>query len=494
MFNGAAKMQDTTTEIELLRASLAGSKDAFGRIVERYQPLICAITYTATGDFGRSRELAQETFIRAYKSLAQLRDLEKFRAYLCRIARNLVSKSIRQQRFDVIRDAHPLEDAASLRSPEPDPSEIAISKEHQALVWQAIEGIPEQYREPIVLYYRRRRSIAQVADDLELSHDAVKQRLLRGRKLLKTEIASLVEDVLTKTAPGKAFTVAVVAALPALAPQTAAPAGMAALAAKGPPAAKTLLAAGLCGAVLGPVLGLLGGIVGTWASVANTRSPRERTFMLKASAVFWLAMILLLGVPLVLALTDVIPKWSYWVSFAAFFALLAPYAVWSNRRQMRIQIEQGTYVKPQHQAGPTHLSKGAIYGAFAGGIFGGVTWILPTSFMAKDWPAAAITLAAAALIFLVSTTLCLRDQSRRWGILVWTLIALCTLNLAVVNIRWNLWKQALKQTPGFTPPTSLSRWTINLAIASIIAVLLLICLRLNSRRREQTAEIHPQSF
>lgn len=372
MFNGAAKMQDTITETELLRASLAGSKDAFGRIVEHYQPLICAITYSATGDFGRSRQLAQETFIRAYKSLAQLRDLEKFHAYLCRIARNLVDKSIRQQRFDVIRDAHPLEDAASAKSPEPDPGEMAISKEHQALVRQAIEAIPEQCREPIVLYYRRRRSIAQVAADLELSHDAVKQRLLRGRKLLKTEIASLVEDVLTKTAPGKAFTAAIVASLPALAPQTAA------------------------------------------AGIAAT--------------------------------------------------------------------------------GQTPLSKGAIYGAFAGGIFGGVAWILPTSFMAKDWPAAAITLAAAALIFLASTTLCLRDQGSRWRILVWTLIALCALNLAVVNIRWSLWKQALKQAPGFTPPTSLSRWTINLAIAAIIAALLLICLRLNSRRREQTAEIHPQSF
>jgi RNA polymerase sigma factor (sigma-70 family) len=375
MFNGAAKMQDTITETELLRASLAGSKDAFAQIVERYQPLICAITYSATGDFGRSRQLAQETFIRAYKSLAQLKDLEKFRVYLCRIARNLVDKSIRQQRFDVIRDTRPLEDAASPRPPEPDPSEIAISKEHQTLVWQAIEGIPEQCREPIVLYYRRRRSIAQVAADLELSHDALKQRLLRGRKLLRTEIASLVEDVLTKTAPGKPFTAAVVAALPALAPQTAA-AGIAAIAA----------------------------------------------------------------------------------------------------------------------TGPTPLSKGAIYGAFAGGIFGGVAWILPTSFMAKDWPAAAITLAAAALIFFVSTTLCLRDQSRRWRILVWAMIALCALNLAVVNTRWNLWKQALKQTPGFTPPTSLSRWTINLAIAAITTALLLITLRLNSHQRKRITEMPPLRF
>ncbi len=81
--------------------------------------------------------------------------------------------------------------------------------------------------------------------------------------------------------------------------------------------------------------------------------------------------------------------------------------------------------------------------------------------------------------------MCLRDQARRWRILIWALIALCAINLAVVNTRWNLWKQALKQAPGFTSPTSLSRWIINLAIAAIMAALLLICLHLKSHQRKQ---------
>jgi len=358
-------MQDTITETALLEASQAGSKDAFGAIIERYQSLICAITYSATGDFGKSRELAQETFIRAWKSLVQLKDLNKFRVWLCRIARNLASRSRRKQRFDVIRDTQPLEEAALLQAPGDDPGQIAISKEHQALVWQALEAIPEQYREPMVLFYRRRHSVTPVAADLELSEDALKQRLSQARKFLKTEFASLVEDVLAKTAPQEAFTVAVVAALPALAPQT----------------------------------------------------------------------------------------------------------------------EDGARQYPSSRA---QMSRGAVYGAFAGGIFGGIAWILPTSFMAKDWPAAAVVLAAASLIFVVSTSLCLRDQNKRWRILVWVMIALCALNLAVINLRWNLWMQAYKQTSSYNPTGDLSRWTMNLIIASIMAALLLLFGHLDSRQRKST--------
>lgn len=79
-----------TTESELLQASLAGSTEAFGSIIERYQSLICGITYSATGNLSKSEELAQETFMRAWKGLAGLKEAGKFRGWLCTIARNVV--------------------------------------------------------------------------------------------------------------------------------------------------------------------------------------------------------------------------------------------------------------------------------------------------------------------------------------------------------------------------------------------------------------------
>jgi len=95
-------INEMTPETELLLQSLSGNRQAFGLIVERYQSTICSIAYSATGSFAKSEELAQETFIRAWKALAQLKDLDKFRPWLCTIARNLISKTISARKRDIV--------------------------------------------------------------------------------------------------------------------------------------------------------------------------------------------------------------------------------------------------------------------------------------------------------------------------------------------------------------------------------------------------------
>jgi hypothetical protein len=93
------------------------------------------------------------------------------------------------------------------------PLESAIKKEHEELVSDAIRRIPEQYREPLVLYYRRQQSVKQVALSLDLSQDVVRQRLHRGRKMIKEKLSSIVEETLSATGPKKAFTTAVIASI-----------------------------------------------------------------------------------------------------------------------------------------------------------------------------------------------------------------------------------------------------------------------------------------
>jgi len=85
----------------LLDASLAGNKQAFGRIVRRYQSLLCAIAYSATGDLGLSEDLAQETFLIAWKRLGDLRDRTKLRAWLVGIGRNVINSAIRRRGRDL---------------------------------------------------------------------------------------------------------------------------------------------------------------------------------------------------------------------------------------------------------------------------------------------------------------------------------------------------------------------------------------------------------
>src|ERR1700744_3301740 len=85
------------TDAELVGETLTGNREAFGQIVTRYQSLVCSLAYSATGNLGQSEDLAQETFITAWKRLALLREREKLRAWLCGIARNRINNFLRQE-------------------------------------------------------------------------------------------------------------------------------------------------------------------------------------------------------------------------------------------------------------------------------------------------------------------------------------------------------------------------------------------------------------
>jgi len=217
------------TDSELVAQSLAGRRDAFRQIVERYQILICSLAYSATGSVGRSEDLAQETFVTAWKELAQLREPAKLRPWLCTMVRFLIGKELRRQGRELTNTAEPLDTVGEVAAPGPLPPEQAISEEEKSILWRSLENIPKVYREPLVLFYREHQSVERVAAALELTEDAVKQRLSRGRNLLREQMMAFVEGALSKTTPGKAFTVGVVAALPLLATSAKAAAAGAAI-------------------------------------------------------------------------------------------------------------------------------------------------------------------------------------------------------------------------------------------------------------------------
>ena len=183
-------------DAELVGASLSGNRDAFGQIVARYQSLVCSLAYSATGSLSQSEDLAQETFVTAWKQLAGLREPEKLRAWLCGIVRNLINNSLRKHGREPSHRAESLDEIAEAHSPEPLPIEQTISNEEAVILWRSLERIPEIYREPLILFYREHQSIEAVAQNLELTEDAVKQRLSRGRKMLHEQVLAFVEGAL----------------------------------------------------------------------------------------------------------------------------------------------------------------------------------------------------------------------------------------------------------------------------------------------------------
>jgi RNA polymerase sigma factor (sigma-70 family) len=203
-------MRTAAGEIKLLKKCLKGNSRAFEAIVGRYQELVCSITFSGTTDFQQSEELAHQTFINAWENLSQLRDLAKFRPWLCTIARNNIRNFMSKNQRDIIAKAEPMENMNDRATDESGPLESAIRKEHQELVSETIRQIPEGYREPLVLYYRQQKSVRRVARLLDLSEEVVKQRLQRGRKMIKEQLSSIVEETLSATRPKKAFTAAVI--------------------------------------------------------------------------------------------------------------------------------------------------------------------------------------------------------------------------------------------------------------------------------------------
>ncbi len=273
---------DTADDSQLVGLCLSGNRDAFAQIVVRYQSLICSIAYSACGDIGRSEDLAQDTFIAAWKTLRELREPDKLKSWLCAIARNLANNSVRRQQRTPGATAGPLPPESC--SAGATPHEEAVSREEEALMWRSLEAIPETYRVPMILYYRENQSTRTVADALEISEEAVRQRLARGREMLTERVAKTVESALLKTAPGNAFTVAVLAALP--------------------PISMPLKVAGLAGllkAAFAPFFSLLLPYTMYRAEMEDASSPGRRRFIRKFFGILiggmalYMAMALTLG-------------------------------------------------------------------------------------------------------------------------------------------------------------------------------------------------------
>jgi RNA polymerase sigma factor (sigma-70 family) len=288
---------ESASDERLVLNSRNGDRDAFARIVERYQSLICALTYGACGDLQTSEDLAQVTFITAWCELPKLQEPSKLKSWLCGIARNVTNSSFRQQRHTPTANAEALDESVDIPSDAPSPRDHVISREEEAILWRALGELPTTYREPLVLFYRQHQSTAEVAEVLGLSEDVVHQRLSRGRTMLTERVAQFVETTLSHTGPTQAFSVGVLAALPLTV--TAAKAVLVGAAAgKGGATAKTAGWFGALGAVLTAgvlfmfsffaFLMFVGGCVGYVMSRASERSSRQLEYVTR----FWRALAL----------------------------------------------------------------------------------------------------------------------------------------------------------------------------------------------------------
>lgn len=327
------------TDENLVSASLAGDQQAFAQIVARYQRLLCSLAYSALGSINESEDVAQEAFVEAWKKLGELREPHKLKSWLCGILRFKISHHRRKASNHADNNSQALANSNELETGGEALEEVAMKEQQQALMWQALQNMPDTYRDTLVLYYRENQSSEQVAQALDISEDTVKQRLSRGRKLLQAKVLSLVEDGLSTSAPGHVFTAGVVAALASV-PVPVKASGVGFTAAK----LGSTLKLSAISAFFVTLSGLVSALFALKASLAQSKTPLERraaviTVLIILAAVFGFVLCLLgLRTLAVKALAD--PLLLTWISqimviafFVGFWWLMA--AMMKNIRTIR---------------------------------------------------------------------------------------------------------------------------------------------------------------
>jgi RNA polymerase sigma factor (sigma-70 family) len=240
-------------------AARGGDHRAFARLVDATRNTVTSITLAILHDVEMSRDVAQEVYLLVWRDLRRLREPASFLPWLRQLTRNRAHQALRgrvRQRRRLAADADSLLAAAA--DPRPDALEHLVSAEERAALADAVAALPAAVREVVLLYYREGRSAAQVAALLDLSEEAVRQRLSRARKHLRTMLVPVIE----RSAPGVAFTAAVLAGVTTLAAPATASAAVVA-------AGKAGKVGGILPGFMGAgALGALGGLAGGWASIA----------------------------------------------------------------------------------------------------------------------------------------------------------------------------------------------------------------------------------
>ena len=178
-----------TDEIVVERA-LSGEPDAFGEIVRRWERRIFALTYGMLGREEDARDATQETFLAAFRNLRGFRGEAKVSSWLHRIA---VNQCITRQRRAKVRNEAALEDeedkANTFAAPlEGSPATITEGRQRTAAVRRALNGLPMELRQVVVMKEFEELTFREISEALALPLSTVKSRLYTGLKQLQMRL------------------------------------------------------------------------------------------------------------------------------------------------------------------------------------------------------------------------------------------------------------------------------------------------------------------
>jgi RNA polymerase sigma-70 factor, ECF subfamily len=186
----------TDAEEALVRGARDGDRAAFEELVRRTSRLVFARLYLETGDPHRSEDLAQETFLCAFRSVHSLADPRTFRPWLLRIAQNVVVDAARrdQRRKRATPPRAPnavLDQVADARDP---PGDRLERDELRAQVLALLRSLPEEYRLPLTLRYLAGADYETICVQMGLTNGSLRGLLHRGLQMLRARLPAELVD------------------------------------------------------------------------------------------------------------------------------------------------------------------------------------------------------------------------------------------------------------------------------------------------------------
>ncbi|MBZ5610338.1 MAG: sigma-70 family RNA polymerase sigma factor [Acidobacteriia bacterium] len=175
-------------EVLLARQLLAGDADAFDRFVDLFRSRIFQYSFLMCGQREDAEEVAQETLLKVFENIDQLREPERVKAWVFQIAKNaclmMRRKSIFAPREEISLD----EPGAQIRDAGALPDSEVLRHELHDRLSSAIRELPHMYRAVLLLRDVEELSTGETAKILDLSTDVVKTRLVRARKMIRAKL------------------------------------------------------------------------------------------------------------------------------------------------------------------------------------------------------------------------------------------------------------------------------------------------------------------
>jgi RNA polymerase sigma-70 factor, ECF subfamily len=170
------------TDDELVLAITSGDREAFATLVEREALMVYRVCYRVLGTVSDAEDAAQETFVQAYRALATFRGEGSLTGWLRRIATRQALRQAGRRRptvqLDPAAPGAPFTDAA-------DPARLLMSAQEAEDVRLAVGGLPEPYRETVVMRYFGELSLEEIARATGRPLGTVKTHLRRGLARLR---------------------------------------------------------------------------------------------------------------------------------------------------------------------------------------------------------------------------------------------------------------------------------------------------------------------